>query len=269
MTVLKALVRALPGEAFLYLGDTGRVPYGSKPLAMVREYAFQDAAFLVELGAKAVVVACNTASAAALPGLEGRLPVPVWGVVEPGVEVAIDHADGARIGVIGTTGTIASRAYQDRLEGRGATVWARACPLFVPIVEEGGTDDGLARLVAHRYLGDAPPLGSLVLACTHYPILKATIAETLPGVSLIDSAEAVAAVVARDLKARGLPVGRPAPSVSHLVTGDVGAYVHIARIIGGPPGPVTRVSIRDLEEAASALGANGPREEGPLEIGQV
>jgi glutamate racemase len=269
LTVLKELVAALPGEAFVYLGDTGRVPYGPKPLPMVREYAFQDAAFLVARGAKAVVVACNTASAAALPGLEQRVPVPVWGVVEPGVEAALASAIGGRIGVIGTTGTIASRSYQHRLEARGASVWARACPLFVPIAEEGAADGEIARLVARRYLSDAPPLDALVLACTHYPILKATIAGVLPGVALIDSARAVAAVVARELSGRGLAAPAAAPAVSHFVTGDVGGYVHIARIIGGPPGPVRRIAIRDLEDAARALSGTGPREEAAPEEGYV
>ena len=181
------LKRALPTESFIYLGDTARLPYGPKPTDMVRGFADEIAHTLLQREVKAVVVACNTASAAALPDLAERLPVPTWGVVEPGVAAALAVAPRARIGVLGPVGTVRSRVYQDRLERAGATTWAQACPLFVPIVEEGVSDTEIARLVAAYYLDGRPPLDAVILGCTHYPALKGVLAQILgPGVALVD-----------------------------------------------------------------------------------
>src|ERR1022692_2256564 len=137
LTVLKALRRKLPHRDFVYLGDTARVPYGRKPAAMVAEFAYGITEFLRGMGVEGVVIACNTASASALPELAGHFSIPIWGVIEPGVEAAAKLTRTGRVGVIGTKGTIASGAYQRRLEQRGLTVWARACPMLVHIVEEG------------------------------------------------------------------------------------------------------------------------------------
>lgn len=237
LTVLAALRRALPKERFLYLGDTARVPYGSKPLSMVREFAEEALAEFLLRGVKGMVVACNTASAAALPAMALRAPVPVWGVVEPGVAAALRVAAGGVIGVLGTVATVTARVYQDRLEAAGATTWSRACPLFVPIVEEGlatGPAPGIAELVASHYLADRPDLDALILGCTHYPLLKdvlrRTVGERLP---LIDSADEVAAVVARDLAALGLATTAGAPGGARfLVTGDERAFEHAALALG-------------------------------------
>ncbi len=255
LTVLKELRRALPNESFVYLGDTARVPYGPKPAGMVRGFADEISGALLARGVKGLVIACNTASAVALPALADRLPVPTWGVVEPGVAAALESAPGGRIGVLGTQGTVASRVYQDRLERAGAMTWARACPLFVPIVEEGVSDTAIARLVASHYLEGRPPLDAVILGCTHYPALKGVLAEVLgEGVSLIDSASSVAKVVARDLKRLDLlaPAGGPG-SVHYLVTGDVPSFLHASGALGGPAGTYEQVATADLAPFAARL----------------
>lgn len=240
----------LPLESFLYLGDTARVPYGSKPIDMVRGFADEIASELLDRGVKGIVVACNTASAASLPGLAERLPVPVWGVIEPGVAAAVDgsgRSTSPRVGVLGTEATITARVYQDRLEAAGAITWARACPLFVPIVEEGISDSAIARLVAAHYLADRPALDAVILGCTHYPALKPVLREALgPDVRMIDSAEAVAATVRADLARAGLARTEPTaaddpPTVHYLVTGDPEAFLHTARVLEGPPGTAEHV----------------------------
>jgi len=213
LTVQRAILAALPGADTLYLGDTARVPYGTKSAETVTQYSLRNARFLLEAGIDLLVVACNTASAVALPALRDALPVPVLGVVEPGARAAAAATRGGRIGVIGTPGTVASGAYQAALRAArpGAEVVAQACPLFVPLAEEGWTDpaDEVVRGVARRYLAPLREAGvdTLVLGCTHYPLLKAAIAAELPGVALVDSAEVVAAEVAGRLGAAGAAAG--------------------------------------------------------------
>ena len=245
LTVLSALKARLPHEDFIYVGDTARVPYGSKPLGMVREFALEISRYLVSRGVKGIVVACNTASAASLPGLEAELPVPVWGVIEPGVQAALRAAPGGHVGVLGTVGTLHTGAYQQGLEAGGCSVWAKACPLFVPIVEEGVSDTAIAKLVAAHYLGDAPPLEAVILGCTHYPALKPILAEQLGNAALIDSAEATAAAVAADLGGLELTTLKQTPgTVQHFVTGDLPSYRHTTGLLGGPEGPITRTDLR-------------------------
>ena len=196
LTVLKALRRRLPHRDFLYLGDTARLPYGRKPTAMVAEFACGITEFLSRFGVEAVVVACNTASAAALPGLREEFPTPIWGVIDPGVEAACRMTRSGRVGVIGTKGTIGSGAYQRRLEACGLTVWARACPMFVHVVEEGLAASPEAELLASHYLADRPELDTLILGCTHYPLLREVIQRAVgDSVVLVDSAEVTAEVV--------------------------------------------------------------------------
>ncbi len=207
LTVQRAILEALPGLDTLYLGDTARVPYGTKSAEVVTQYSRNNARFLVGQGIEMLVVACNTASAVALPALRRELPVPVVGVVEPGARAAARRSRTGRIGVVGTEGTVASGAYQRaiRAERPEAQVVARACPLFVPLAEEGWTDpeDEVVRLVVRRYLAPLREAGVdvLVLGCTHYPLLEAAIAREMPGVELVDSARAVAAEVRRGLAA--------------------------------------------------------------------
>lgn len=245
LTVLEALLAALPHECFVYLGDTARVPYGSKPLEMVKGFAYQIAETLLSLPSKALVIACNTASAAALPQLADDLDVPVWGVVEPGVEAALSRTEsGGRVAVLGTTATVSARVYQDRLEAAGREVWSTACPLFVPIVEEGISDSRIARLVAEHYLAHRPQLDAAILGCTHYPLLKPVLGELFgEGVALIDSSQAVAERVTRDLAALGLAreagpgedaAGGSSARVDYLVTGDVSTFVHVGSRLLSP-----------------------------------
>ncbi|BDG09006.1 glutamate racemase [Anaeromyxobacter paludicola] len=201
LTVHRAILERLPGLDTVYLGDTARLPYGTKSGDVVTHYSLRNARFLASRGIDLLVVACNTASALALPALRESLHLPVLGVVEPGARAAARATRGGRIGVIGTQSTIASGAYQQAIAqaSPGSTVTARACPLFVPLAEEGWTDpeDEVVRLVARRYLAPLAEAGvdTLVLGCTHYPLLRGAIARELPGVALVDSAEAIAAEV--------------------------------------------------------------------------
>jgi glutamate racemase len=197
LTVYKALHERLPNERFVYLGDTARVPYGTKSLATVERYAVENSRFLEARGIKLLVVACNTASALALPAIRKAIKVPVIGVIEPGSRAAVEIAKGANIGVIATEATVQSHAYAKAIAAMGATgqVIERACPLFVSLAEEGWADSDVARTVARDYLSEfsGKPLGALVLGCTHYPILREVIRETVgQHVHLIDSGAATA-----------------------------------------------------------------------------
>lgn len=197
LTVYRALHERLPNERFVYLGDTARVPYGTKSLATVERYAVENSRFLEAHGIKLLVVACNTASALALPAIRAAIKPPVMGVIEPGSRAAVEIAQGANIGVIATEATVQSHAYAKAIASMGATgqVIERACPLFVSLAEEGWTDSDVTRIVARDYLSEFHKtiLGALVLGCTHYPILRDVISETVgKEITLIDSGEATA-----------------------------------------------------------------------------
>ena len=237
LTVLKALRRKLPHRDFVYLGDTARVPYGRKPAAMVAEFAYGIAEFLRQMDVEGVVIACNTAAAAALPELAGRFSIPIWGVIDPGVEAAAHVTRTGRVGVIGTKGAIASGAYQRRLEQRGLSVWARACPMLVHIVEEGLTESPECELLLDHYLDDRGEIDTLILGCTHYPVLHDAIQRVVgDAIALVDSAEALAQAVNGRMGA-DLPAGDPGRIV-HFVTGDPVAFAHTAAVIGEVAGEV-------------------------------
>ena len=197
LTVYRALHERLPNERFVYLGDTARVPYGTKSLATVERYAVENSRFLAAHGIKLLVVACNTASALALPAIRSAISVPVIGVIEPGSRAAVEVAQGGAIGIIATEATVQSQAYAKAIAsiGGASKVIQRACPLFVPLAEEGWANTDVARIVARDYLTqfNETNLGALVLGCTHYPILKDVISETVGSeVKLIDSGAATA-----------------------------------------------------------------------------
>jgi glutamate racemase len=203
LTVVRALRRALPGEDIVYLGDTARVPYGSKSPRTVEKYSLTCQRFLLDRGVKLVLIACNTASANALPALTAASPVPVIGAVEPGAASALAATRSGHIGVIGTLGTVRSSAYAKAITARdpSAKLTALACPLLVPLAEEGWTDDEVAALVARRYLtqlfAQDPRIDTLVLGCTHYPLLRdvlARVAREIAGreIAVVDSASAMA-----------------------------------------------------------------------------
>ena len=208
LTVCRELIRHLPNEQLLYLGDTARVPYGTKSPATVTQYALEAAEFLCKQGIKLLVVACNTASAVALPRLRETFNLPVIGVLEPGVRAAV--ASGSRrIGVVGTEGTINSGSYRQALLNLApdAAVFAAACPLFVPLAEEGWADHPVARQIAGEYLAPllVEKIDTLVLGCTHYPLLQEAIRAVVgPGVALVDSAAATALEVLELLEETGL-----------------------------------------------------------------
>ena len=248
LTVLKALRARLPGHDFIYFADTARVPYGRKPREMVTQFAYQITQFLLEKDVRGIVIACNTASAAALPDLATRTPVPMWGVIEPGVEAALRATRSGRVGVIGTRGAIASGAYQQRLAARGLSVWARACPMFVHLVEEGLADSAEADLLARHYLSDHSRVDTMILGCTHYPVLKPVLGRVLGrGVGLVSSDEVTAETVRDALLASGDLEGRGQPGrVLHYVTGDPLAYRHTAAVIGGTEGRIIALDVTTL-----------------------
>jgi len=210
LTVVRAIRRRLPAESIVYFGDTARVPYGIKSGRTITRFAAEDCEFLGRYDPKFIVVACNTASAAALPALRKRFETPMCGVIEPGARAAVRSSGDRPVGVIGTEATIASGAYREAIERLlpGVRLVEKACPLLVSLVEEGRrSDDAIVRAVLEEYLGPMREagVGSLVLGCTHYPLLRDAIAATLgPGVALVDSAEAVAEEVAAALAEAGL-----------------------------------------------------------------
>jgi glutamate racemase len=233
LTVVSALRERLPGESILYLGDTARLPYGSKSPDTVTRYTRKNIDFLTGRGVKAVVVACNTASALALPDLDLH-GVPTWGVIEPGARKAAAVSQG-RVGVIATEATVRSDAYPRALRAirPELEILSQACPLFVPLVEEGWHDDPVTEEVARRYLRPllAAGIDTLVLGCTHYPLLKPALQRVAgPDVALIDSAEQVAEMVASGLAEQGLQATHAANH--HFCVTDAGqTFQRLARTI--------------------------------------
>lgn len=217
LTVARAVFERLPAESTVYFGDTARVPYGPKSPETVRRYSLEILTWLLRQGVKAVVVACNTSTAHALEALREASPVPVLGVIAPGAAAALAATRTGRVGVIGTAGTIASQAYRRAIAALDPAVHVteRACPLFVPLVEEGWFDHAATRLVASEHLRPVREAGvdTLVLGCTHYPLLRNAIqAEMGAGVTLIDSGAETARALAEVLGARDLaapPDGTP------------------------------------------------------------
>jgi glutamate racemase len=225
LTVAQEVIRQLPHESVIYFGDTARVPYGPKSPDTVRRYSREIAAFLGEQGVKSIVIACNTATAHALGALRDELDMPVIGVVEPGARAAVAATRGGHIGVIGTVGTIKSGAYERAIRAiePDVMITARACPLFVPLVEEGWTEHEATRLIAREYLEpmlDAE-IDTLVLGCTHYPLLKPLLRDVLgPDVRLIDSAEETAAETARTLNEARLAADPSAAPAYRFIASD-------------------------------------------------
>ncbi|MBN2445454.1 MAG: glutamate racemase [Phycisphaerae bacterium] len=240
LSVARHLRSTLPNEEIVYFGDTARVPYGIKSRPTVAHFALEIARYLLEFEPKLMVAACNTASALALDALIDGLPVPVVGVVEPGARAAVELAAGGTIAVIGTEATIGCGAYRAAIESfsPGARVIARACPLFVPLVEEGrGCDDAIVRAVAEDYLS---PLRQqnvrvVVLGCTHYPLLREAIAATLgPDVHIVDSGEQTARVVSATLAELGcLSTGAPAGTMRCYVSDNPQRFQQVgSRFLG-------------------------------------
>ncbi len=207
LTVMKEIIKLLPGENIIYFGDTARVPYGTRSSGTVTRYSMQNTEFLMSKGIKALVVACNTASSVSLPSLRDGFPVPVIGVVEPGARAAAADMKSKKIAVIGTEATINSRSYEEAIKAIDGSVEVSgiACPLFVPLIEEGWLDGDIVKLTAEKYLSSLRynGLDSIVLGCTHYPMIKDVI-KNVTGVSLIDSAVETAKEVKRVLEGKGM-----------------------------------------------------------------
>lgn len=200
LTVVRELFRQLPHEQIVYFGDTARVPYGNKSEETVQKFALQDARFLVEQQVKLIVVACNTVSANSMGLLHRQIELPIEGVIEPGARAAVAATRNGRVGIIGTDSTIYSRAYEKAIKAidKKIQIFAKSCPLFVPLAEEGWIDDPLTAQVAERYLSPMCrcQIDTLVLGCTHYPLLKEPIQKVMGSdVRLVDSAWATAACV--------------------------------------------------------------------------
>jgi len=264
LTVYRALHERLPNERFVYLGDTARVPYGTKSLATVERYAVENSKFLEAHGIKLLVVACNTASALAVPAIRKAVQVPVIGVIEPGSRAAVEVAGGANIGVIATEATVNSGAYAKAIAALGASgeVLERACPLFVPLAEEGWAGSDVARIVARDYLNDfhQTSIAALVLGCTHYPILRDVISETIGReTTLIDSGAATAADVESLLEKSNLrhdePFGvyqerRLCDDLDHFyVTDAAERFAKVAeRFLGSAPSILEAVEIWGQDE---------------------
>jgi len=260
LTVLKELMKTLPQEDTIYFGDSARFPYGTKSPETIVRYSMEIASFLSSREIKLLVVACNTASAVALEALKQELSIPVVGVIEPGARRAVSVTRSGKVGVIGTEGTIRSGAYAKAIKriNPDVEVLTRSCPLFVPLAEEGWIDNEIARLTARTYLQGLREEGvdTLVLGCTHYPLLKGIIGEVMgEGVSLVDSAEETARTVTEILGARDLL--RPATERGnhHYYVTDVPAgFIRIGnRLFGGKLGDVYQVS---LDEDGVAGGSN-------------
>lgn len=249
LTVLKALGRRMPREDVIYFGDTAHVPYGSKSPETVTRYSLEVARFLESQGVKLLVVACNTASAVALRVLRRRVRVPVLGVIEPGADAAARATKAGSIGIIGTEATIASGAYERALRKRlpGARLRAQACPLLVPLVEEGWWAHRATTEAARHYLEPLKKSGvdAMILGCTHYPLIKGTIRRVMgPEVKLIDSAEQTALEAQRLLKSMNLLRGSGRGRRSYFVSDDPARFLKLAgRLLGVRVG---RVKLRSL-----------------------
>lgn len=241
LTVFRALERRLPNESLIYLGDTARIPYGTRSLETVQRYALEDAFFIRSRQVKAIVIACNTASALAADVLRQKCDVPVIGVIRAGARRAVEQTRNRRIGVIATEGTIASGAYErairelrDDLE-----IFSRACPLFVPLAEEGWIVHPVTLQVAEEYLAElrAAQVDTLVLGCTHYPILRPVIERVMgDGVNYVDSGEAVADRVADLLEERDLLRTGSEPRTEQFYVTDAAArFRRVAELFLGRP----------------------------------
>jgi glutamate racemase len=254
LTVLRALRAGLPAEDFIYLGDSARLPYGTKSARTVARYSLQCAALLIERGIRCLVVACNTASASALDALRAAHPgIPIIGVIEPGAAAAVAVSRSRHVAVIGTEGTVAGGAYQSAIRrlDPGVQVTARACALFVAMAEEGWIDGPIVQAVARRYLqpifaagGTSPAPDTLVLGCTHFPVLAAAIRAVLaPQVRIVDSSAAIVAAVSRAIEGRRADAGG---AVTWLATDGAARFARVGAVFLGAPLRAQDIEIVDL-----------------------
>ena len=254
LTVVSELLRVLPREDIVYFGDTAHLPYGSKSKEAVIRFSLDIANFLKKEKVKIIVVACSTASSLALSSLRENMELPVIGVIEPGAQAAIDTTRNFRIGVIGTEGTINSRAFEDALKriDKKVKVFSQACPLFVPLVEEGWLDEPETLQIAKKYLSPLKDKGidTLILGCTHYPLLKGLLSRIMEKkVSLIDTAEATAKVVERTLSEENLLTNANRKAVyKFFVSDDPEKFLQLGRrFLGKNIDKAERVDLEAME----------------------
>ncbi len=254
LTVVHELFRELPQESVVYFGDTARVPYGNKSPQTVERFALQDISFLFEKNVKVLVAACHTVSSVVLDALIESLHLPMLGVVEPGIRAAIEKSRNGCIGVIGTRATVASRTYERKMKQKkaGISVFSQACPLFVNLAEEGWLDGEVTTQIAHVYLDPLKKQGidTLILGCTHYPLLKGVIRKVLgEGIAIIDSAEETAKLVKRRLSAVNMACDGKAPPQHAFFVSDIPAQFQEVgeRFLGRPLGMVSQVDLDALE----------------------
>ena len=244
LTVLKAIRKLLPSENLIYFGDTARVPYGTKSPRTIIKYSLENVRLLSRFNVKLVVVACNTSSAHALDILREEFPFPIIGVVEPGAREAVRLTRNCRIGIIGTEATVKSEAYKKAIVSLNpfCQVYQKACPLLVPLIEEGWLNDEITEAVVKRYLEDLKGRGidTLVLGCTHYPLIKETIGRVFRGVKLVDSAEAVAREVKKRLPAEN---GGGSGIVRILVSDKTERFARITSMIMEEEVEIEEVSV--------------------------
>jgi glutamate racemase len=250
LTVVHALTHSFPHENIVYFGDTARVPYGSKSAQVVREYAAQDIDFLLGSDVKMVVVACNTVSAVALDVVQKRARMPVIGVILPGAAAAVAATRNKRVGIIGTRGTVNSKAYTNAIRqiDPEVQVFSQACPLFVPLAEEGWTGHQVTSLIAKEYLFPLvlEKIDTLILGCTHYPVLRAAIEAAVgPGITLIDSGAATAVNVGRLLDETDMRnASTQKPHLQFFVSDIPAKFTEVGeRFLGQKMGMVRRASV--------------------------
>lgn len=253
LTVVKKIDQYLPSENNIYFGDTARVPYGAKSNSTVIEYSIQDAQFLVNQNIKLLIVACNTASSVALIALKDKFDIPIIGMIEPGAQMALEKSKSGKIGVIGTYATINNKAYSNEIEklDASAKVFEKACPLFVPLAEEGWTDHKATYAVAEEYLAELKKhkIDTLILGCTHYPILTKAIQDVIGhDVTLIDSGTAAARQVKKYLTENNYQNDSGKKSSDKFFVSDVPTkFIEVAqRFLGREINEISKI---DLEEA--------------------
>ncbi|MBS0470345.1 MAG: glutamate racemase [Proteobacteria bacterium] len=254
LTVLRELIRALPDESFIYLGDTARLPYGTKSADTVRRYAQQAAAALVARGVKMVVIACNTASISSAAVAELLAPLPVLGVIAPGAKAALAAAPDGPVAVIATETTVKGGAYRAAIRALGSDIpiVQQACPLFVPLAEEGLVEGPIVEAIVARYLGPVlesmPRPKAILLGCTHYPALKGAIAKVAgPEIALVDSAKTAADAVAATLREKGITNSGGAAALSFLATDAPDRFARAGAIFLGQPIDPGAVELIDLQ----------------------
>lgn len=261
LTVLAELQKELPNESFIYLGDTARVPYGSRSPETIIRYSKRVAGHLVKLKIKALVIACNTATSYALEELQHACEpfnIEVFGVIEPGARAGLYASKTKRIAILGTEGTILGKKYNKILEALcpEVQIQEKACPLFVPLIEEGWHQKEVAQMIAEEYLQNIRNVDTVILGCTHYPLLKPLLQRLRPNMTFIDSAEATAQFVRVSLEQKGLLSGATAGETRYLVTDNLQRFQRVGYyFLRQHPHPLELVDIHDSDELNENFGA--------------